>query len=677
MGRSLASVVFYASSSTELLPINRQRVKVRVREGGPDGPVVGIEKIGTGSGEWTGDATWGVFSAAFAPGEVPLEPGKTYAIEFESIENVATLHGYINIKAFAAGDTGGFTPLCKVKPDDYLAGRAYLNGKTPTDYDIDMQVVEYADGAQNWDKAVDARNLIKNGDMQSGGINISRDNSRPYEWDRFKMDPDTVFRYTSDTSSASDFYARVMATCGKKCDGGYIQKVSGLNHSDTYRVSGMLRSSWALDDQHISMVGYDPTGQTDKPDASTIVWKLMPTVNGVFVPYISDPIRPASDSISVWLRAKTTTQYCGPIQVPGVDPYEFRTDFDNFALRWVSTSAPGQASVLGADITPAGLDPVKYAEVNKRVDDIISTLPARPVMTGKGMPTKLGLYYLMGDRESQGMLDLADGGRVPIVKTIAEACDRSYRVKKNNPKAIWIVANSLPMDAKKQTPQQAADASFKMVSENFAKVPKDWQPMVDFIECTQCMWEPKDADSALWYSEFLCNLLPRIAYLGPRPIVLNTGVGGLPIDAATLSGMAPGLRLAKHLGGAWGCQGYTLKYSKDTNTESYYSLRYRRAYDYFNKYEPELSNFPMIILEGGVDDVGNEDTSGWKARGSLDKYTDWLAWYDSELMKDDQILGVTLFKIGAPTIWKSFELEPVVPWLDKHYKAANTKKAGK
>jgi hypothetical protein len=46
-------------------------------------------------------------------------------------------------------------------------------------------------------------------------------------------------------------------------------------------------------------------------------------------------------------------------------------------------------------------------------------------------------------------------------------------------------------------------------------------------------------------------------------------------------------------------------------------------------------------------------------------------------MKDDQVLGVTLFEIGAPTIWKSFELEPVVPWLREHWQKARTrKKAG-
>jgi hypothetical protein len=137
--------------------------------------------------------------------------------------------------------------------------------------------------------------------------------------------------------------------------------------------------------------------------------------------------------------------------------------------------------------------------------------------------------------------------------------------------------------------------------------------------------------------------------------------------------MVPGLRLAKHLGGAWGCHGYTLDYTKDPNHEYYYALRYRAAYNYFKEHHPELMDFPMVLLEGGVDLKGDPDKDGWLARGSLEKYVDWLDWYNEQLMQDDYVLGVTLFKIGAPSIWKSFELEPVVPWLFEHYKATEKK----
>ena len=58
--------------------------------------------------------------------EAPLEPGKTYAIEMESIENYASLHGYVNIKNMVSDDKPGFNPYRKAAPDTYEKGTAYV-----------------------------------------------------------------------------------------------------------------------------------------------------------------------------------------------------------------------------------------------------------------------------------------------------------------------------------------------------------------------------------------------------------------------------------------------------------------------------------------------------------------------------------------------------------------------
>ena len=55
-----------------------------------------------------------------------------------------------------------------------------------------------------------------------------------------------------------------------------MQKVAGLKHLDTYRLSGKVRSSWPVDMEHYCQVGYDPTGQDSDPKASTIVWQALP-----------------------------------------------------------------------------------------------------------------------------------------------------------------------------------------------------------------------------------------------------------------------------------------------------------------------------------------------------------------------------------------------------------------
>ncbi|MBN1444350.1 MAG: hypothetical protein JXA90_16685, partial [Planctomycetes bacterium] len=112
-GRGLAGVILCAAVSGVQPPLSRQRVRLRVRRGGPDGPPVGAAKIAAGSGNYTGDASWGTFGAAFAPGEVDLVPGETYALEIESIESHHTLHDYVNIKGMASDNRPGFNPYRK------------------------------------------------------------------------------------------------------------------------------------------------------------------------------------------------------------------------------------------------------------------------------------------------------------------------------------------------------------------------------------------------------------------------------------------------------------------------------------------------------------------------------------------------------------------------------------
>lgn len=315
--------------------------------------------------------------------------------------------------------------------------------------------------------------------------------------------------------------------------------------------------------------------------------------------------------------------------------------------------------------------------IDARVGDLMRRLPRREPLTGRGIPSKLGLLYLMGSRESAGFYKLAESGYVPIVKTSESCPDRGWTVTRHNPRAIRVVGVGVSLDTKTQTPRQAAEAVYGHVAEKFARIPAEMRSRVDFIGVTPNMWEPKDVETARWYSEYLCELLPRAAAWGPRPLVLNSGVGGLPIEdnPPVLDAMAQGLRLAHHLGGAWACHGYTIDYTKDTEHESWYSLRYRRAYSYFSREHPDLMTFPMILLEGGVDRAGDPDKDGYLARGDLQKYADWLAWYDREILKDDCVLGVTLFKIGAPSTWKSFDLEPMVPWLLQHHRSARATQA--
>ena len=148
-GKGLAGVILYTATSGVQPSLMKQRARVTVRQGGPGGKIIGTEKIAIGNGNYTGDASWGVFGAAFAPGEVTLEPGKTYAVEFESIENYDTLHGFVNIKGQVSDDKPGFNPYRKVPPDNYPQGTAYRKRTDKQPFDLDMQIVEYRSGARD------------------------------------------------------------------------------------------------------------------------------------------------------------------------------------------------------------------------------------------------------------------------------------------------------------------------------------------------------------------------------------------------------------------------------------------------------------------------------------------------------------------------------------------------
>lgn len=332
-GRSLAAVTVYSAMSGVQPGISRQRVAVRVREGGPDGKVVGVEKIAIGQGNFTGDASWGAYVVAFSPGEVPLEPGKTYAIEIETIENFESLNGYVNIKGMASDNKPGFNPYRKHPLDNYEQGDSFFNGAEKQDFDLDMQIIEYQNEAKDWAQAVDSNNLLPNGNMEAGKVDdASYALSKADSWKTFAIDPGTVHWHMTDSMNSVNAVLRVTGGPfnGKTADGGYVQRVEGLSRLDTYRLNGKVRSSHPVDFEHVCYVGFDPTGQDSDPLADTIQWTKFPSLHSHFVDYASEPIRPAADSISVWLRGATRTTHGHP----------FKADFDEFSLNRVKTEAP-------------------------------------------------------------------------------------------------------------------------------------------------------------------------------------------------------------------------------------------------------------------------------------------------------------------------------------------------
>lgn len=148
-GHSLAGVILYAATSGVQPSMNLQRLKITVLEDGPTGKPVGVAKLAIGNGLYTGDASWGTFGAAYAPEEVPLTPGHTYCLHFESIETPETLGlgTFANVKGMKSDGKPGFNPYRKHAQDMDQSGHAFLNGTDQQDFSLDMQVIEYQDPA--------------------------------------------------------------------------------------------------------------------------------------------------------------------------------------------------------------------------------------------------------------------------------------------------------------------------------------------------------------------------------------------------------------------------------------------------------------------------------------------------------------------------------------------------
>lgn len=339
-GQSLACVVLYAAVAGTQPPIYRQRVRVTVREGGPKGQAVGVSKIATGSGNYTGDASWGMFGVAFAPGEVPVEAGKSYAVEWESIETEDTIGGFINIKGDRSSGIAGFNPYRKHPLDDYAQGTAYFEGKD-VGYDLDAQIVEYEHKGKGHERAVVGKEWLRNPQLQKS------QEGEVSDWKTFTISKGIIVEPMEKGKSGKRML-RLRALPGEKAgaaDGGLVQRVEGVEASRCYRLGGKVRCTFAVDEVRSCRVGIDPTGQTEDARAETIRWVVLPERHGEFVEFLTSGIRPRDRALSVWLRVQTPTgvkvseKADARVRVEAVLA-EFRADFADLTLREVQTSPP-------------------------------------------------------------------------------------------------------------------------------------------------------------------------------------------------------------------------------------------------------------------------------------------------------------------------------------------------
>ena len=113
----------------------------------------------------------------------------------------------------------------------------------------------------------------------------------------------------------------------------------------------------------------------------------------------------------------------------------------------------------------------------------------------------------------------------------------------------------------------------------------------------------------------------------------------------------------------WSQPGY---HNPETLDHNWWCLRYRRVRELMARTYRPASLPPFIITECGIDrGLFNEGRKGWKSsKISPAEYVKQLAWYNGELVKDDYVLGATVFGYGMNDDWADFELAGVAEFAD-------------
>jgi hypothetical protein len=165
-----------------------------------------------------------------------------------------------------------------------------------------------------------------------------------------------------------------------------------------------------------------------------------------------------------------------------------------------------------------------------------------------------------------------------------------------------------------------------------------------------------------YFNAFLLRFVALASSAGFKPVVGSISVsnpgGDLDTEAVpALREILPAIQAAAAAGGGWSYHAYTNTGVPGDPSEPYLALRYRIYLDRI----PELRGIPLLLTEGGFDLGGNPDTDGWREHLSPAAYLGWLAWFDAEVNRDSDVVGVTLFSVGAG--WPSFDLGHVVDAL--------------
>lgn len=307
---------------------------------------------------------------------------------------------------------------------------------------------------------------------------------------------------------------------------------------------------------------------------------------------------------------------------------------------------------------------------------------AAPVIGAAPSSSKIGIHLIQNNTPGITQICNAHPRVIKILDVHGPMIDAARNYKAGTPNGIVVLRVYTPKhyDASVSPAAAATDFMNTVLAPALNSLSAADRALIDYVEgpnecdSTVCWGSLQDAQ---WFNAFWVSLAPLIANAGHKPCAFSIPVGNPPGTIGEmqekLAAVVPALRLCKQLGGAWSYHAYTPAWSTDSNLQIWYALRYRQFYSYFAQSFPDLVDLPLILTEAGFDTGGSPTGSGWQANGTAQQYQDWLTWWDDQIVRDDYVLGSTLFQIGTPG-WPSFEVEPIAGWLADYLIAHSTPK---
>ena len=266
------------------------------------------------------------------------------------------------------------------------------------------------------------------------------------------------------------------------------------------------------------------------------------------------------------------------------------------------------------------------------------------------------------------ILELVRTGNVAVIRTLSQDADFLGRLKALSPHTLFVGRPMVgQIDLGKVEPRIKArwlvDQLLPLAAApGFREIVDAWEGYNEPVAV--------DADQMKRLAELESERVQLLAREGIRSVVGNFGTGHPALEL--WPHFFPAVEAAREHKGYLGLHEYsapTMQFGTHAGGEGWLTLRYRKVYR--EHLIPARLGVGLVITECGIDGIvrgrPGPEGEGWKdfvaywgkqgmGADGPGNYIEQLAWYDSELMQDDYVVGAAIFTMTTTRQWQSYEI---------------------